>query len=831
MLGWMQLARSWRARALALALGYYLCGRLALLMAIPPGYATAVWPAAGLALVGVLALGWRSFPAVMLGSFMVNIQTSLETSDASGLPQALALALAIGLGAALQAAVGAEMVRRAVGYPNSFDGARDVVLLLLLGGPLACVASATCGTLTLLAAGLMRPEALPFNWFTWWVGDTIGVLVFAPLLLAFIGEPRESWRRRRWAVGIPPFFGFIMVVALFLSVSRREQQRIEGEFIRRCEPIAHAILAQVGQSVHVGGSVASLLHVIPAISQAEFSTFAADVMDRQPGIQALSWIERVTATERAAWEAVHSRRITQLASDGKLVPASPAAEHFVVSWIVPEAANAIAVGFDVGSEPVRLAAVRAASASGAPSTTRPIRLVQGTQGTTGVLILEPIGPIGQSGSGFSSTVLSVDRLVAAARVDLPADGILLRLIDEADGTEIFDDGGPRPDAPLWKTTLSVEGRAWRAEFRSTKAYRERQRSWQAWGVLAFGLILVALSEFALLVSTGREGRLAAAEDRANALLRAMPDTILRMGPDGSVRDYRAAAPDGSGPSSPGEPGLAVPPGLSTAFPVMVQLLRTTGAPCRTEYRELLPDGEHDFEARFVAGAGDDVLVVIRDVSAQKSSERLIQEALAEKDVLLREIHHRVKNNLQVVSSLLNLSEERLEDPAARALLSHTRSRVRTIALVHDQLHRSDDLAHVGFGAYLRTLATRLPAAVGDGTDRVQIEVSGDDLTLPLDVAMPCGLIVNELVTNAIIHAFPDGNVGTVRVSIRALPNDRAELLVQDDGVGPPAGWNPRASGGTGLELVFTFAEQLEAEVTVATSPGLAFTFTFALKPA
>lgn len=730
-----------------------------------------------------------------------------------------------------QAVVGAELVRRFVGYPNPFDAERDVVRLLLLGGPVACVVSASCGILTLFSAGFVQTAAMPFNWFTWWVGDTIGVLVFAPLLLAIFGEPRASWRRRRWSVGMPPVFGFVMVVALFLSVSRREQQRLDAEFVRRCEPIAHALRARIDQYVHVGGAVASLLHVVPDIGEAVFDKFAGDILARQPGLQALSWIQRVPEADRAAWEAAHGRRIMQVGPQGDLVPAAANAEHFVVTWIVPEVGNVVAVGFDVGSESTRLAALELAAASGSAATSSALRLVQNATGGFGVLIVEPISRASGTQEGFSSTVLAIDRLVTAAVAGLDMHGLVLRIVDEGNGNEIYQQEGDVAAGLPWSAGLLVANRSWRAEFRATKAYREEQRSWEAWGVLAFGLILVALSEFALLVSTGREGQVAAAEDRANALLRAMPDALVRLGPDGSIRDYRPAAAEIAANGSRHATNDVLSSEIVDRFLGTIAEVRVNGAPRRIEYSAGTPDGERDFEARFVAGVGDDVLVVIRDVSGQKQGERIIRAALAEKDVLLREIHHRVKNNLQVVSSLLNLADDRLADPLARALLSHTRDRVRTIALVHDQLHKSADLAAVGFGAYLRTLATRLPSVVGDNSDRVRVEVTGEDLTLPLDVAVPCGLIVNELVTNAFLHAFPAGRGGVVQISIRSVGDGRAELVVRDNGIGAPPNWNPRTGSGTGLELVFTFAEQIEAEVTVAVTGGVTFTFTFARKPA
>ncbi|GDX79907.1 hypothetical protein LBMAG42_17180 [Deltaproteobacteria bacterium] len=826
-----RVSSAFASRALRLALlaaGYYVAGRLALLMAIPPGYATPVWPAAGFALVGLLALGWRAFPAVVVGSFFVNLETGFDASTVDAAWRSGLIASAIAMGAGAQAAIGAEGIRRVLGYPHPFDEQRDIVRFLLIGGPLACVVSATCGSAALWAAGMVTARALPFSWFTWWVGDSIGVLVFAPLLLAIFGEPQASWRRRLWAVGLAPLLGFVMVVGLFLWVSRREQARLEVEFIRRCEPIAEAVQAAVDQYVHLGGAVASLLRVVPELDEAAFESFATDLLARQPGLSALSRIERVTEAQRPAWEAAHGHPITRLAADGTLVPAEAAGDHYVVSWIVPDAGNAGAVGYDVGSESLRLAALRSALATGQPTASPAVHLVQDVRQGLGVLVLERVSAEAGTDAGLASTVLSLDQLVSAAVLGLETEGVRLRLLDG--DTELFSDPGATGGGPHWEATLPVAGRLWRAEFRPTPEYSQRQRTWEAPSVLVFGLALVALAEFALLVSTGRELRLIAAEDRGSALLRAMPDAILRLGPDGVARDYRPPASEGASESWGGSSDLAMA-GAGDRLLGSLQEVRSSGTAKRLEYQVVTESGTLDLEARLVAGVGDDVLVVIRDVSAQKAIERRMRSALAEKDVLLREIHHRVKNNLQVVSSLLNLADDRLEDPGARALLAHTRDRVRTIALVHDQLHRSADLAQVGFGAYLRVLATHLPQVVGEGSDRIGIVVSGEDLTLPLDIAVPCGLIVNELVTNAFQHAFPNHRWGTVSISIRGRADGRVELVVRDDGDGPPPGWDPRAAGGTGLELVFTFADQVDAEVSVVVSSGVSFSFVFAGGPA
>ena len=207
----------------------------------------------------------------------------------------------------------------------------------------------------------------------------------------------------------------------------------------------------------------------------------------------------------------------------------------------------------------------------------------------------------------------------------------------------------------------------------------------------------------------------------------------------------------------------------------------------------------------------------------------VRASLREKEVLLKEIHHRVKNNLQVISSLLSLQARYLSDPKAREIFNESQNRVQSIALVHEQLYQSPDLSHVNFSDYTASLLDNLfhnYSAVDRGISKV-IDVGGARLTI--DVAIPCGLIVNELVTNAIKHAFPDGRTGTIRVVLREDP-DELTLVVTDDGTGMPEGLDARNTGSLGLDLVFTFAEQLDATVEIGREHGTSFQFRFPKAP-
>ena len=245
----------------------------------------------------------------------------------------------------------------------------------------------------------------------------------------------------------------------------------------------------------------------------------------------------------------------------------------------------------------------------------------------------------------------------------------------------------------------------------------------------------------------------------------------------------------------------------------------------------------DFGAR-VEVEGDDELSFLESATNLALSEleagaRSLEASLAEKDLLLREIHHRVKNNLQVVSSLLNLQAASLADTNALAAIRASQGRIRSMALIHELLYRDEaktDLNSVGFLDYLRHLAAYLADLYHAGPDKVRISVSGDEVNLHADLATDCGLIASELISNAFRHAFPGEARGRVEVSLRSDGPEGAILEVEDDGIGMDAeaiahvdaevgvAGNAR-SGTTGLRLVHLIAEQMGARLEFSPTQG------------
>jgi len=226
------------------------------------------------------------------------------------------------------------------------------------------------------------------------------------------------------------------------------------------------------------------------------------------------------------------------------------------------------------------------------------------------------------------------------------------------------------------------------------------------------------------------------------------------------------------------------------------------------------------------GQMEGVIEYVRDITERKQAEDRLQTSLREKEVLLREIHHRVKNNMQVISSLLNLQARRIADPTVLEMFKDSQRRIRSMALVHERLYQSADLSRIEFSSYLNHLATHLFHSCQADSSRIRLSLHTEKLYLNINTAIPCGLIVNELVSNAFKHAFPEGRSGEVEISFRRLADDGYELRVRDDGVGFPEGLDFRQTESLGLQIVSTLVTQLNGKIDLDRSAGTEFQVLF-----
>jgi PAS domain S-box-containing protein len=217
---------------------------------------------------------------------------------------------------------------------------------------------------------------------------------------------------------------------------------------------------------------------------------------------------------------------------------------------------------------------------------------------------------------------------------------------------------------------------------------------------------------------------------------------------------------------------------------------------------------------------------VRDISDKKRAEEQIQASLREKEVLLREIHHRVKNNLQVIYSLLRLQSKLVTDPKASALFKDSQARVKAMALVHETLWQSKNLSRIDMSEYSRTLTRRLFESYGISSDTLGLNLNIAPVSFSMETAVSCGQLINELVSNCLKHAFPNGRTGDVTVELLSNGNDTYLLTVSDNGVGLPPDFEVGKAESLGWQLVPMLVEQLNGTFELQESAGTTVRLTF-----
>ncbi len=222
-----------------------------------------------------------------------------------------------------------------------------------------------------------------------------------------------------------------------------------------------------------------------------------------------------------------------------------------------------------------------------------------------------------------------------------------------------------------------------------------------------------------------------------------------------------------------------------------------------------------------------VTVLSKDINELKRAEEKITATLREKEILLKEVHHRVKNNFQVISSLFNLQSERIEDKHAFELFKISQNRIKAMALIHAELYQSEDLARIDFAGYIRKLVTNLYSSYGVNFETIKLNINAPEVLLDVDTAIPCGLIINELVSNTLKYAFPDGKEGEIHIALRP-DNNKLTLTISDNGVGFPKDLDFRNTKTLGMQLVISLTNQLDGTIELDKSGGrTTFYITFA----
>lgn len=539
---------------LALAGVYTAVGLFSLLLGQLTGLASPVWPAAGIAFAAIYHRGWVLLPGVLLGSFAINTLTLLD-SRATEVSTTVAVALAIAAGAALQAFISATVVRRFIGPRPSLSHGGQVLGFLLVAGPIFGVINPTIGVSAQLAAGLLSPDQVALGWLTWWVGDSIGVMVFAPLVLMLLPGWAEIWRGRRWRIAVPSVITVAILSVLFYQSALQQNRQLEEETLTLAAIARGDLTQSLLQHQEVLEGLGSYFNASESVTEDEFRAFTQSSLARFPNLQALSWNPRVTQAELEDFEAAQRQAdgrgnftVTERNESGDLQPVEGGADHTVITYIEPMENNAAALGFDIGSDPIRAEAINAARDTGETRATAPVDLVQDQDTQTGMLALLPIyegvitpKTIAERRADFRGVAVGVYRLedLLNDTFDDPRwDDEQLELIDITPGasSELIAIrpavNDPTVDLAVADARtaigdpIEIYGRTWQLAVTPTSGPLAAGSRPTAPSFLISGLLIIGLMQALLLLVTGQERQARRETERSS--LEARTDSLTGL---------------------------------------------------------------------------------------------------------------------------------------------------------------------------------------------------------------------------------------------------------------------------------------------------------------
>ncbi len=502
-----------------IALVYAALGWLSLKISVPPDYVSVVFLPAGLAVAVVLIWGRWLAPGVFLGGLAVQLLAHGQVNAAfwgwsTVVPS---------VGAAAQAVLTAWMVRRWVHYPASIDTPRRVVLLLFVVAPLGSALNATVSVPLLVGQGVLPGNEALFSWWTWWLGDTLGVILLTPMVLALFGEPAASWRPRVRTVALPMLLALLVAGTSYYQLRQSDERSLHQQFERSSADFAARLQRRLDAQTDGVAAIAKLLELSERLSVADYKAATQPWLKRYPGTQNFGWSPRVLGPLRGAFEAEQSvmrqapYQIKGRDNNGKVFAALSATEYLPIALVEPFDSNRSVLGLDVSVLPATQAAVRVTRDSQQPAVTSGIRLVQESGDQRGVIMYQSVyaqTPAGPEFKGVVSAVFRMDDVLQAVLSQVPGQSMQLCLVDQGAAPTGQRLSGPPgcENHPHNSKTLHADwpvvfgDREWRLHFWAGPEYLAEQRSWTAWATMSTGLVAVAMLGAFLMVISGNSRR-------------------------------------------------------------------------------------------------------------------------------------------------------------------------------------------------------------------------------------------------------------------------------------------------------------------------------------
>ncbi|MCU6432808.1 CHASE domain-containing protein [Undibacterium sp. Jales W-56] len=557
-------------QVLTLAIAYALLGRLSLLLAIPPGYAIAVYPPAGLALGIVLTQGYRLLPGVFLGSFLVNFSIGLESGNPFYV-SCIGLPLLLASGASLQAYASTYVIRAKLRNNLALDIDRDIFRFFIWGGLAGCLISSTIGISALYHLDVISSEQILGNWLTWWTGDTLGELTITPIVLILLARPRKIWLSRRHSVMLPLVICLLTVFIAFVFIRQREEQKQHLEFRLEAARLSQSLQNKLDVHADTVKNIERFFAASKNVTRTDFNVFTEHTLQTHKAISALLWIPRVAHEDRQRFEEavlqegfIHFQ-ITEKNPSDEFVRARNYQEYFPVTFIEPFAGTLPYFGYDLGTSPVSRNAIEEARDSGSMAATNPIALISEKDSHSSVMLFAPIYAQGKALTtredrerafkGSAVSVVSIKNMVADLLAPEEKKLFLLKFYDLSyPGVNgIFYDTISEINLKfLFQSTIDFGGRQYAFLAQPSRNYWDSHVSWITWSTMIGGLMFSGLLGIYLLVATAhtfnveilvaqRTSQLHDSEERLSAILSNAAEGIVTTDMRGFIASANQSA--------------------------------------------------------------------------------------------------------------------------------------------------------------------------------------------------------------------------------------------------------------------------------------------------
>ncbi|RYY75683.1 MAG: PAS domain S-box protein [Gammaproteobacteria bacterium] len=555
------------SRILLLALAYFVAGRLALLLAIPPGFATAIFPPLGVSLAAVLLWGNSLLLGVFIGSVILNV--SIAIMGVGHFEMAMFFtASEIALGSSLAAWVGASLIRKFVGFPNALMDEWSIFFFFLFGGPVASIVSATIGVGALCLNGVIPLSHIIYSWVTWWTGDTIGVLIATPFVFILFAVPRKLWRDRSKTVGIPLLISCALIVVIFINTSQSEEQKIQRSVQSSANELSETLFSGLAKHIAVLTPLKGLFVASEEVTPEDFRLFTAELLAATNGISVLSWNQNVGHTDRSVFEknmideGYKNFSIKEYGPNHQLVTAPHRERYVVVTYVEPYAKNGSAQGFDILSDEVRHQALLYSNSTGLPSMTAPLHLVQAKSTELSYVIYMPVYKTldapktrdlrDQLLRGYVTAIVKVGTQIEVLHEKFPKENFVIRLQDITDEENVqdvysegFNEASSLSRSHMIQVRKKIAGRDLLLSILPTEKFIDKQLSATSWYVLVGGLLFCSFLGGFLLLFTGRAQYVASLVERRTleleSILNGAVEAIIIINQIGEIERANPAA--------------------------------------------------------------------------------------------------------------------------------------------------------------------------------------------------------------------------------------------------------------------------------------------------